>query len=1010
LGGSADDWFATPPAGSDPLYVSTGTFEINGTTGTDNTVDWTAPSILVQDGAQGTPGGDGNSVFVGNVFLRKSTAPTEPVTDDGSYNFTTNTLTPPSIAGGSADNWSVTVPAGSDPLYVSHGTFEINGTTGTDNTVDWTAPVVLASDGADGAAGGDGNSVHVANVYLRKATAPTEPVTDDGSYNFTTNTLTPPSIAGGSADDWSVTVPAGTDPLYVSAGTFEINGTTGTDSTVDWTAPTILASDGTDGDDGLSVHVANVYKRSPTTPATPSVDDGQYNFTTQVLTPPAGWSVEVPEDTELKLWYDFAKTRRLSAAQPGFGPSLSFARDSIGTYFDSAGVLRTVGVNQARFDHNPDTKESLGLLIEEERTNLVLHSGNLADAVWDKSTDNIDPYYRFASAGLRPDGKERWDLMGSYAGNTRHQVIQAISGATAQQYCLSVYAKLWPNDGYMMLGDGGDAAWHSASFNLNNGTVADTSGVDSASIEKIGTDVYRCIVIFTRTNTTNFSVRFGPIPDNLTNPHDPWDEAVEGDQNIAFFGAQLELGDSPTSYIPTAGAAVTRKADDVTTTDLSWFTAATGTWYAKGSFQYVSTDYRLIFQIDDGSNSDRIFLTFDPTENINFGTTHSADANGASDGTAVIAVNTEYEVSATYADDDVIAYVDGTASPADNTAALPVGATLTTLRIGHQFTPAGFLNGHLKEFRYYNTRKTNTFLDDLSSSLIGARDPLYVSTGSFSIIGQTGTDTTVTWTAPDLLTSDGSDGAAGDQGGDGANAITSELTNPAHVVQAANDGTGYSLTGAGGTHKVFDGDVDVTVVATHSVSGSATKNGLTMSVVSTTGVYSLSGGSWTSDQETFTLRAVYGGKTLDKEYTIAKAKAGATGAGFRVTAIGVDITDVAIDPADAEVAYRVDSDGDVYKRIGTGGGYVSAGTWLQSGANTDYECLLTVNSGDDPTSGSALDSWLACTADRTWILTETVLAGAGKVNSCTIKIRDDITFEVLSEAEVLMAADVESGG
>jgi hypothetical protein len=155
---------------------------------------------------------------------------------------------------------------------------------------------------------------------------------------------------------------------------------------------------------------------------------------------------------------------------------------------------------------------------------------------------------------------------------------------------------------------------------------------------------------------------------------------------------------------------------------------------------------------------------------------------------------------------------------------------------------------------------------------------------------------------------------------------------------------------------------------------------------------------------------VYGGKTLDKEYTIAKAKAGATGAGFRVTAIGADMTDVAIDPADAEVAYRVDSDGDVYERIGTGGAYSSIGTWLQTGANTDYECLLTVVSGDDPTSGSALDTWLACTADRTWVLTETVLAGAGKVNSCTIKIRDDVTFEVLSEAEVLMAVDVESGG
>ena len=33
-------------------------------------------------------------------------------------------------------------------------------------------------------------------------------------------------------------------------------------------------------------------------------------------------------------------------------------------------VLQTAAVNQPRFDHNPVTEESLGLLIEESRTNI----------------------------------------------------------------------------------------------------------------------------------------------------------------------------------------------------------------------------------------------------------------------------------------------------------------------------------------------------------------------------------------------------------------------------------------------------------------------------------------------------------------------------------------------------------------------------------------------------------------------------------------------------------------
>ncbi len=202
---------------------------------------------------------DGSSLIVAAAYLRKATAPTTPIADDGQYDFTTKILTPPSITGGSADDWSATVPAGADPLYVTHGTFEIQGSTGIDSTVTWTAPIVLASDGAAGAPGdpgdpgdpgGDGNSVHVGQVFLRKASAPTTPIVDDGSYNFTTTTLTPPSIGGGSADDWSINVPSGADPLYVSAGTFEINGTTGIDSTVIWSAPVILASDGAPGATG----------------------------------------------------------------------------------------------------------------------------------------------------------------------------------------------------------------------------------------------------------------------------------------------------------------------------------------------------------------------------------------------------------------------------------------------------------------------------------------------------------------------------------------------------------------------------------------------------------------------------------------------------------------------------------------------------------------------------------------------------------------------------------------
>ena len=51
---------------------------------------------------------------------------------------------------------------------------------------------------------------------------------------------------------------------------------------------------------------------------------------------------------------------------------ITFTRDSVGTYYDELGNVKYASNNTPRFDHDPDTGESLGLLIEESRTNLFL--------------------------------------------------------------------------------------------------------------------------------------------------------------------------------------------------------------------------------------------------------------------------------------------------------------------------------------------------------------------------------------------------------------------------------------------------------------------------------------------------------------------------------------------------------------------------------------------------------------------------------------------------------------
>jgi hypothetical protein len=71
------------------------------------------------------------------------------------------------------------------------------------------------------------------------------------------------------------------------------------------------------------------------------------------------------------LLLDFANVKALD-------PRITFTRASTATYIDQFGAMQTAASGVARFDHNPTTLESLGLLIEEQRTNLVLNSAALA--------------------------------------------------------------------------------------------------------------------------------------------------------------------------------------------------------------------------------------------------------------------------------------------------------------------------------------------------------------------------------------------------------------------------------------------------------------------------------------------------------------------------------------------------------------------------------------------------------------------------------------------------------
>jgi hypothetical protein len=230
-------------------------------------------------GPTGATGGSGDSVDI--IFKRSATQPATPS---------------PSV--GTPATWYSdvnSVPAGTDPIWSSVGT-----NTGTGTNYTWQTPLLI-----EGQNGTDGLSVAELLIYIRATSTPSTPT--GGSYNFTTQTLTAPT-------SWFSYVPTGTDPVYTSRAVASIQGTTGTDSSLTWTTPTLSFQNGATGPTGITgptgasvtgpsglvgLSSLTAYKVQAQSDPTPT-----FTTPTTGATAPSGWSLTTPAVAVGQvLWY-----------------------------------------------------------------------------------------------------------------------------------------------------------------------------------------------------------------------------------------------------------------------------------------------------------------------------------------------------------------------------------------------------------------------------------------------------------------------------------------------------------------------------------------------------------------------------------------------------------------------------------------------------------------------------------------------------------------------------------
>jgi hypothetical protein len=225
------------------------------------------------------------------------------------------------------------------------------------------------------------------------------------------------------------------------------------------------------------------------------------------------------------------------------------------------------------------------LLLEPQRSNLVLQSESFNNAAWTKTNATVT-----ANAATSPDGYVNADKLITNNAALNGQVNQTISkAATATTYTISAFAKKdeW-NQAYLYISDSASFANRlQAFFNIETGTLIQANAFGtftaaSGKIENYGNGWYRISATVTTSTETSILARIYSIDSVAT--------VGDGTSGIYIWGAQLEAGAYASSYLNTLSTSVTRVADVVSKNAISSILGGTeGTIFFEWDYQPVSS-------------------------------------------------------------------------------------------------------------------------------------------------------------------------------------------------------------------------------------------------------------------------------------------------------------------------------------------------------------------------------------------------------------------------------------
>ena len=371
---------------------------------------------------------------------------------------------------------------------------------------------------------------------------------------------------------------------------------------------------------------------------------------------------------------------------------MNVVRATTATRVNEQGLIESVGLNIPRIDYTNGSCP--GLLVEPQRTNLLTYSNDFIDTAWVKLNCSIT-----ANNTTSPDGNVNASkLTSTVAGNFLYNAVTTANGI----YTFSCFVKKLDTD------------------NINI-SVTDFATGSSFGIFNFTTGLFTLVVnggSWTNTTANVISLQNGWFKISLTSQKNAGTvvssriDSFDVGTSVYIYGAQLEAGSYPTSYIPTVSTSITRNADVISKTGISSLIGQTeGTafvdFYAKGKYDALN----MLLLISDGTSANMFYIALTDGK-FEVYMQSSSTPQFVYSGATILNENSRNKIAIGYANNDIILYHNGVQLTTDATATIP---TTSSIRLGSYLSDSFLYNSGINSAQLYKTRLTNTELAQLTT-------------------------------------------------------------------------------------------------------------------------------------------------------------------------------------------------------------------------------------------------------------------------------------------------------